>query len=168
MTLVSSTHGARQGIDLLVVPSLLINVGAWAPDPARPWQVAHPCWTKRCAPSLAVPCPGGSSLPSGLIEISQARISSGVGVRPTPNVGDCAEPSWHIARIATSGRTLRKRIVHTPIARDLPRLNGIVRARDPEFVVQRLVPVFGGLGSRRLKRTQFVCAARHEHTLFSI
>ena len=31
MTLLSFTHGARHGIELLVVPSLRINVGAWAP-----------------------------------------------------------------------------------------------------------------------------------------
>src|ERR1700730_12044148 len=168
MTLLLFTQGATHGIELLVVPSLRINVGAWAPDPVRPWQPAHPFWTKSCAPSLAVPCPGGSSFPSGLIEISQAWISSAVGVRPTPKLGDCADPRWHSPRIIASKRSLRKPIVHAPIASHLPRLNGIVGAWDAEFVVQRLVPVLGGLGSRRLNGAQVVGAARHEHTLLSI
>src|ERR1700731_1910353 len=156
MTLASFTHGARHGIEVMVVPSLRISVGAWAPHPARPWQHEPPFWTYSCAPSLAVPRPGGSSLPSGLIEMSQARISSAVGVRPTPNVGDCADPTWHIPRSITSGRSLGERIVHAPIARDLPWLNSIVIAWDPEFLIERLVPVFGGLRSRRLHRAQFV------------
>src|SRR5437016_9829396 len=66
-----------------------------------------------CAPSLAVPRPDGSSCPVGLIEISQARISSAVGDRPTPYVGDCADPIWHIPR-KIIGRSLRKAIQHAP------------------------------------------------------
>ena len=89
MTLLSFTHGTRQGIALFVGPSLRINVGAWLPDPVRPWQPAHPFWMYRSAPSLAVPFPGGSSFPVGLIEISQARISSSPGARPT---GQCGRP----------------------------------------------------------------------------
>jgi hypothetical protein len=36
MTLLSFTHGARHGTVLFVVPSLLIKVGAFAPDPLLP------------------------------------------------------------------------------------------------------------------------------------
>src|SRR6516225_9141402 len=66
------------------------NSGAIPPRPAGPWQAMHPFCSKTCAPSLAVPRPGGSSSPVGPIEISMRRISSAVGVRPTPYVGDCA------------------------------------------------------------------------------
>src|SRR5216683_5571271 len=95
MTLLSFTHGERHENELLVVPSLRMSVGAWLPDPVRPWQPAHPFCTWSGAPSLAVPRPGGSSFPVGLSEMSQARTSSAVGVRPTPYVGDWAAPTWH-------------------------------------------------------------------------
>src|SRR4051812_19267540 len=92
MTFESFTHGERHGIVDFIVPSLFINVGALPPDPVRPWHPAQPFRTYRSAPSLAVPCPGGSSFPVGLMEMSQVRVSSAVGALPTPYVGDCAHP----------------------------------------------------------------------------
>src|SRR5438094_807731 len=119
-----------------------------------------------CAPSFAVPRPGGSSFPVGLIEISHARISSAVGDRPTPYVGDWADPIWHIPSII-SGRSLRKPIQHAPVARDLPRLHRVVVAAYPRFF-RRVVPVRRDLGARRLHRAQFIGAARHEDTFFAV
>src|ERR1700730_12844588 len=71
-------------------------------------------------------------------------------------------------RIVATRRSLGKPIGNAPVARNLPRLNGIVGALNPQLVVQGLVPVFGDVGSRWLNRAQFVRAARHEHTLFSV
>src|SRR5262249_22626396 len=118
------------------------------------------------APSFADPCPCGSSVPVGLIEISQARISSGVGVRPTPYGGDCASampPSSN-----TNDRTLSDRIVNAPIARDSPRLNGIVVAWHVERPIRRRVEELGDLGSCRLHLAQFVRAARKDLGFSSI
>ena len=108
--------------------------GSGAPFRCRPvaCRAVPPFCTKSCAPSLAVPRPSGSSSPVGLMEISQARISSSLGVLPTPYVGDCAHPMWQTPRIIPSRKSLRKRIVNAPIARDPPCLNAIVPSRDPE------------------------------------
>src|SRR6516164_7249476 len=71
-------------------------------------------------------------------------------------------------RMAATRRDLGKPIVNAPVASDPPRLNGIVGASNPEIVVQGFVPVFGDVGSSWLNRAQFVGAARHEHTGFSV
>src|SRR6516225_6661921 len=93
------------------------NSGAIPPRPAGPWQAMHPFCSKTCAPSLAVPRPGGSSSPVGPIEISMRRISSAVGVRPTPYVGDCANAGLpRSSRIVTS---LSEPIGHAPVLGDL-------------------------------------------------
>src|ERR1700686_1333511 len=68
----------------------------------------------------------------------------------------------------TTRRSLRQPIVNAPIAGHPPRLNTVVRALDPESLVQGLIPVFGDLSPRRLNRAQLVRAARHEHILFSV
>ena len=120
-------------------PSIVPRVGAWlrfafdqpggaAPDPVRSVARRDPLrWTS--SPSSGVPRPGGSSSPVGLMEISQARISSSLGVRPTPYVGDCAtaEPRSSIR----NSRSLSKPIVNAPITRDSQRLNGIILAWHP-------------------------------------
>src|SRR5205809_1170993 len=62
--------------------SLLFRIGAAPPMPLAPWHPAHPFERYARAPSLALPFPGGSSTPVGPIEMSRARISSAVGVRP--------------------------------------------------------------------------------------
>src|ERR1043166_6454473 len=166
MTLLSLTHGTRQGSALFVVPSLRINVGAWPPDPARPWQPAHPFCTYSAAPSRGGPRPRGSARPVGLIEISHARISPSVGGRPTPYPGDCADAIWH-RPTTISGRSLREAIQHAPVARHLPRLHGVVVAADARSL-GRVVPVPPDFGSRRLHGAEFIGAARHEHTLGAV
>jgi hypothetical protein len=91
--------------------------------------------------------------------MSQARTSSAVGARPTPNVGDCADkaaPTATIIAIKAKRATLRQAIVHAPIGRDPPRLDGVVVARDAEARVERLVPVLRGLRARRLHRAELV------------
>src|ERR1700684_3085165 len=99
--------------------------------------------------------------------ISQAWISSAVGVFPTPYVGDCAEAALKIPRNAGTRRNLGKPIVNAPVARDRPRLNGIVGPSNPDSF-NGFVPVFRHVGPRRLNRAQFVRAARHQRTLFSV
>src|SRR5262249_46417282 len=95
------------------------------------------------------------------MEISQARISSGVGVRPTPYGGDCASATPPASK--TTERTLSNRIVNASIARDPPRLNGIVVAWHVErVIVLRHVEELGDLRSRRLNLTDFVCAPRKD------
>src|SRR5688572_26242198 len=95
------------------------------------------------------------------MEMSQARSCSGLGVRPTPNVGPCARAPVPIS--TTSGNALNVvTIGDAPIAGDVPRLNGVVEPRDAERRVRRLVEVCGDLGARSLHRTEFVGAARHD------
>jgi hypothetical protein len=76
-------HGSRHGVELFTGVAGLINIGARPPEPFSPWHIEH-FWAKIAAPSFAVPFPGGRFFPSGLMVISSARISSGVGVFPTP------------------------------------------------------------------------------------
>src|ERR1700757_2647830 len=103
-------------------PVFDFNAGASPPMPAAPWQPTHPFSSKSTAPSLAVPQPGGSSSPVGLIEISAARISSAVGGRPTPYVGDdCANAG--LPRSSTIVQSLGEPIGHAPIPADPPRHN---------------------------------------------
>src|SRR5688572_7338670 len=100
------------------------------------------------------------------MEISQARISSALGVRPTPYVGDCASAETPMSN--TNGRTLSMLIVHAPIAGDPPRLNGVVQPRHSVRGIQGHVPELGDLGSRRLNLAQFVGASRKQLGLFSV
>src|SRR5262249_24148702 len=100
------------------------------------------------------------------MEISQARISAGVGVCPTPYGGDCASAT--LPRSNTNDRSLSNRIVNAPIARDLPRLNGIVVAWHVERRIRRRVEVLGHLRSRRLNLTYFIGAPREELGFSSI
>src|SRR5437773_10357727 len=105
-------------------PFFDFNAGAGPPMSSAPWQMLHPFCSKTCAPSLAVPRPGGSSSPVGPIEISMRRISSAVGVRPTPYVGDCANAGLpRSSRIVTS---LSEPIGHAPVFVDLPGHNAVV------------------------------------------
>src|SRR5262245_13051828 len=55
-----------------------------------------------------------------------------------------------------------------PIAGDVPRHDGVVQARDAERLVERFVEVLGDLGARRLHRTEFVRAARHDDGLGAV
>src|SRR5262245_16071823 len=97
------------------------------------------------------------------MEMSHARISSAVGVRPTPYLGDCASAATPISNTnARTGPGLSVPIGHAPVARDSPRLNGVVEPRHAERFVVRLVPVFCDLCSRRLHLTDLVGAARLE------
>src|SRR5215813_10422108 len=133
-------------------PFFDFNAGASSPMPASPWQTKHPFSLKSSAPSLAVPRPGGSSSPVGLIEISKARISAAVGVRPTPYVGDdCANAGLpRIPRIPTIVTTLSEPIGHAPVLGDLPRHNAVVQPRHSVISFKRHVPELGDLLSRWL------------------
>src|ERR1700687_5807327 len=129
------------------------NPGAIPPRPAGPWQAMHPFCSKTCAPSLAVPRPGGSSFPAAPIEISMRRISSAVGVRPTPYVGDCANaglpksPTLVSSRIAAS---LSEPIGHAPVLGDLPGHNAVLEPGHSVISLHRHVPPLGDLLSQRL------------------
>src|SRR5436190_5404317 len=122
-------------------PFLDCNSGAIPPRPAGPWHAMHPFCSKTCAPSLAVPRPGGSSSPVGPIEISMRRISSAVGVRPTPYVGDCANAGPpRSRRIVTS---LSEPIGHAPVLGDLPGHNAVVEPGHPVVSLERHVMELG-------------------------
>src|SRR5215831_183694 len=139
------------------------NSGAIPPRPAGPWQAMHPFCSKTCAPSLAVPRPGGSSSRVGPIEISMRRISSAVGVRPTPYVGDCANAGLpRSSRIVTS---LSEPIGHAPVLGDLPRHNAVV---EPGHVPDRLIKELGDLLQCRLLLPDLVGAAGKNFVLVSI
>src|SRR5258705_5973455 len=134
------------------------NSGAIPPRPAGPWQAMHPFCSKTCAPSLAVPRPGGSSSPAGLIEISMRPISSAVGVRPTPYVGDCANAGLpRTSRIVTS---LSEPIGHAPVLGDLPGHNAVVEPGHSVISLHRHLPPLGDLLSQRLHLPDLVGGAR--------
>src|ERR1700693_4543030 len=135
MTFESFTQGVRQGYGDLDLPSLFIKVGAGPLEPVSPWHPKQALRTKSPAPSAAVPCPGGSSFPSGPIEMSNLRISSAVGGLPTPEVGDCALRTWFSPTISTTRRSLRESIVDAPIAGHPPPKNTIVQAFYLEIFV---------------------------------
>src|SRR5712672_3025105 len=145
-------------------PFFDFNAGASSPMPASPWQTKHPFSLKRFAPSLAVPRPGGSSSPVGLIEISKRRISSGVGVRPTPYV--CANAG--LARSSAIVTSLSEPIGHTPIPADPPRHNAVVQPEHSVVSIERHVPVLGDLLSRRLHLPDLVGAAGKNLGLIAI
>src|SRR6185436_2746303 len=119
-------------------PTLLFRLGELPSTPVAPWHPAHPFARYASAPSLTVPRPGGSSSPVGPMEMSHARISSAVGVRPTPYRGDCASAVPPISN--TNGRTLSVPIGDAPVARDFPGLYGVVQPRHAERFIKRLVP----------------------------
>src|SRR5215831_17723579 len=145
------------------VGSLLFRIGAAPPVPLAPWHPAHPFERYVSAPSLALPFPGGSSSPVGLIEMSRARISSAGGVRPMPYVSPCANTGKLISSNENAtGRTLREAIGHAPILRDLPWLHRVVEPRHAESLIEGLVPVLGDLLARRLRLAELVDAARHD------
>src|SRR5499427_754513 len=145
------------------VGSLLFRIGAAPPVPLAPWHPAHPFERYVSAPSLALPFPGGSSSPVGLIEMSRARISSAGGVRPMPYVSPCANTGKLIrSNENATGRTLGEAIGHAPILRDFPWLHRVVEPRHAESLIEGLVPVLGDLLARRLRLADLVDAARHD------
>src|ERR1700752_894252 len=97
-------------------------------SPFFPWQIWHRR-AKTSAPSLTVPCPGGSSFPSGPIMRSKLWISA--GLRGVPPLGytrgdDCASTPRGIATTIAGRRNLSEEdIGDAPIACDFPGLNGI-------------------------------------------
>src|SRR5215468_3498621 len=147
-------------------PFFDLSAGASPPTPVSPWQTMHPCFSKTRAPSLAVPRPAGSSSPVGPIEISKARISSAVGVRPTPYVGDCANAELPRSSIIVT--SLSEPIGHAPVPGDPPRHNAVVQSRHSVISLKRHVPVLGDLLSRRLLLPDLVGAARKNLGLVSI
>src|SRR5689334_14094277 len=148
--------------------SLLFRIGAVPPVPLAPWHPTHPFERYARAPSLALPFPGGSSPPVGPIEMSRARISSAVGVRPMPYVGPCANTGTLISNENAIGRTLREAIAHAPVLRDPPWLHRVVQPRHAERLIEGLVPVLGDLLARRLRLADLVDAARHDFGLVAV
>src|SRR5262249_50724445 len=148
----------------------LFSISTRAPAPLcrlRHDSRRHPFCSKSSAPSLTVPRPGGSSSPVGPIEISKARISSAVGVRPTPYVGeDCANAG--LPRSSTITASLSEPIRHTPVLVDPPGHNAVVQPRHSVISIKRHVPVLGDLLSRRLHLPDLVGAARKNLGLVSI
>src|SRR5499426_2068273 len=139
------------------------NWGAIPPRPAGPWQAMHPFCSKTCAPSLAVPRPGGSSSPVGPIEISMRRISSAVGVRPTPYVGDCANAGLPTSTAIVGSRivtSLSEPIGHAPVLGDLPWHNAVVEPGHSVIPLHRHVPPLGDLLSQRLHLPDLVGGTR--------
>src|SRR6266550_1296386 len=168
--------GARSGSILSFAQTsglpgfLLFKRGAMDPTPAAPWHATHPFVRYSSPPSLAVPFPGGSSSPVGLMEISSARISSAVGVRPTPYVAPCASSETPTSRTNANAMraTLREPIGHAPVPRDLPGLNAVVQTGDGECGIEGFVPVLGELFARRLHLTDLVRGARQDLRLVSV
>src|SRR5262245_38566570 len=99
------------------------------------------------------------------------RISSAVGVRPKPKVGDCAN-----AGLATSGTTVTSPIAaslgepigHLPVARDPPRHDAVVEPGHPVIPLLRHVPPPGDLLAQWLHLPDLVGGARHNHGLLAI
>src|SRR5262249_5944827 len=138
--------------------------------PFFPWHTSHRL-AKTAAPSLAVPCPGGSSFPSGPIMKSKPLISSWLRGVPTLYLGDCASPAAGTARIITDARRLSNEhcIVYLPITSHFPglltiRMNGALRFF--QFLIAE-APVFKQLRACRLNFTQLIRATRLEHRLFA-
>src|SRR5579863_7890846 len=100
--------------------------------------------------------------------MSHARISSALGVRPTPYLGDCALANSAALKTAISNRSLCHPILHAPIGSDAPRKHRIVRPGHAEILVVRLIEILRGLGSRGLPCAQFVRAARQDHALLAV
>src|SRR5687767_1117945 len=100
------------------------------------------------------------------MEMSHARISSALGVRPTPYVGDCASALTPMSD--TSRKTLSVPIAHAPIATDPPWLNGVVEPGHAERAIERPVPILGDLRARRLDLADLVGAAREDLGLVSV
>src|SRR6185295_3134726 len=146
------------------------NSGASPPRPAAPWQVTHAFCSKTFAPSLAVPRPGGSSSPVGPIEISMRRISSAVGVRPTPYVGDCAIAGLPRRLPSTRGiaTILGEAIGNTSVPGDFPGHDAVVQPGHPVVPLEGYFPPLGDLLAQRLPLPDLVDAARHDHGLGSI
>src|SRR5688572_15189615 len=68
----------------------------------------------------------------------------------------------------TIGRTLRVAIGHAPVGGNPPGLNAVVQPRHAERGIERLVPVFGDLFSRRLDLADLVSTARKDLGLVSV
>src|SRR5687767_11238155 len=100
--------------------------------------------------------------------MSKARISSEVGVRPTPNVGPCASAVVPISTTTNDSALHVVAIGDAPIAGDVPRLNGVVETGHAERRVGRLVEMRRDLGARSLHRTELVGAARHDDRLGAV
>src|SRR6266849_10330165 len=84
--------------------------------------------------------------------MSMARISSGVGVRPTLYLGDCATRT---ANIAAAAAYLSNHITHAPVCQDFPGPDGIVvvfviRSAHSHQSLVRGLHVSGFVGCARL------------------
>src|SRR6188768_11816 len=166
-------NGARSGRmrpraqTLGLVGLLLFKRGASPPIPASPWHSEH-ILRKVIAPSLALPLPAGSSSPVGPTEMSRARISSAVGVRPMPYVGPCASAGTPISNANAIASPLREPIGHAPVPGDFPGLNAVVQSRHGERLIVGLVPVLGDLLARGLLLANLVDAPRHDLGLVAV
>src|SRR4029453_17550835 len=102
------------------------------------------------------------------MEISHARISSALGVRPTPYVGPCASAETPVSKANAIGRTLRVPIGHAPVFGDPPGLHAVVQPGHAECFIEGLVPELGDLFARRLNLTDLFRAARLELRFVSV
>src|SRR6185295_2176984 len=102
------------------------------------------------------------------MEMSRARISSAVGVRPMPYVGPCASTGTHVSDANAIARTLREPIGHAPVPGDFPGLDAVVQPRHAERLIVGFVPVLGDLLARRLHLSDLVDAARQNLRLVAV
>src|SRR5881394_3084322 len=102
------------------------------------------------------------------MEMSRARISSAIGVRPMPYVGPCASAGTHISDANAIVRTLREPIAHAPVPGDFPRLDAVVQPRHAERLIVGSVPVLGDLLACRLRLSDLVDAPRHDLGLAAV
>src|SRR5690349_11578322 len=113
------------GWGVLIVPWPPSRRGAsWLPSAVGPWHAAH-FFAKISAPCLAVPLPGGSSFPSGPIAMSQAWISSLVGLRPMLYDGACAHAAVEAASAIMGTNELDRHIANAPVAVHFPGVNSV-------------------------------------------
>src|SRR4029079_13788212 len=104
------------------------------------------------------------------MEMSRARSSSAVGVRPMPYGGPCASAGTHIsdANANANARRLRQPIGHAPVTGDFPGLDAVVQPRHAERLIVGFVPVLGDLLARRLHLSDLVDAPRQDLGLVAI
>ena len=162
-------QGARQGTEDCVRGAFPRDErGSMASRSLRPVTSRAALSPYSTAPSLAVPCPGGSSFPVGLIAMSHARISSAFGFLPRPYVGDCVHPACPIDRIMQRrGAFYANPFLTLP---SLPTFHGCTLLSAPRIrtLSSGSFQIFRNVRARRLDRAKFVGAARHQHALFTV
>src|SRR5262245_1282740 len=90
------------------------------------------------------------------------RISSAVGDRPTPYVGDCANAGLPSTTVVSSPivTSLSEPIRHAPVLGDLPGHDAVVEPGHAVIALRRHVPPLGDLLSQRLHLPDLVGGTR--------